>query len=115
MTSAPQSYAAAKAFEDSTQLRQSKAEPPSTPQVSSHNRHSPPYIKATPMAQVVEPTHLPDEEATKLIQEFAEWLGTTNTKNSREWEERADGIYVCIHLRCEEKILTLKEKLVCPK
>jgi hypothetical protein len=71
-------------------------------------------VEPTPMAQPVEPTRLPDE-ATKLIREFAEWLGTTDTNNSREWDKKGDGIYLCIHSQCEEKIRTLKEKLVCPK
>jgi len=66
------------------------------------------------MAQPVEPTRLPDE-ATKLIREFAEWLGTTNTNNSREWDKKGDGIYLCIHSQCEEKIRTLKEKLNLPE
>jgi len=41
-----------------------------------------------------------------------EWLGIINIKNSREWDKRADGIYIYIYLKCEEKILTLKEKLI---
>jgi len=55
------------------------------------------------MAQVVELTYLPDK-TTKLIEEFMAWLSIINIKDLREWDKRGDGIYICIHSKCEEKI-----------
>ena len=85
-----------------------EALPPLILQESNRKHRNPPYTIF--MATPVQPTQFPDEvtelpnKVIKLIQKFIKWLVTTNMKNSKEWDNKSDKIYKCIHLRLEENI-----------
>jgi len=87
---------------------QPKASPPLILQESNHRHHN--LLYTIFIATPIQPTQFPDKvtkflnKVIKLIQKFIKWLIITNVKNSKEWDNKSNGIYKYIYPRLKKNI-----------